>query len=66
MQDQRERFRWVGIGVCVAVLGVVFALVGTFAGQPWTLVGVGTFVVGWIIGGIAAVKAGYRFGRGEQ
>jgi len=60
-----DHARWVGIGICVAVLGCAFALVGSFAGQPWPIVGVGTFLVGSVMAGVAAVKAGFHFGRGR-
>jgi hypothetical protein len=54
-------------GVSLALLGCAIGLVGSLGlGQPWTIMGAATFVVGWIIAAVAAVKAGFRFGRGRR
>jgi hypothetical protein len=54
-------------GVSLALVGCAIGLVGSLGlDQPWTIMGWATFVVGWIIAAVAAVKAGFRFGRGKK
>jgi hypothetical protein len=54
-------------GVSLALVGCAIGLVGSWGlGQPSTIMGAATFVVGWIIAAVATVKAGFRVGRGRK
>jgi hypothetical protein len=62
--SQRDRVRMIWCGVGLALIGCALGIVGALgAGQPLSLIGWATFVAGWVIAGVAAVKAGYHFGR---
>lgn len=54
-------------GLGLAVIGALLAIVGNALDEPtFRALGVATFLIGAVLAAVAAVRSGYRFGRGPR